>query len=209
MTRPGAGSVDACRCDDRLQGHHAALGMLDQNETACDWWDALGREHESGGATPAFHPRQNTRQAPVSRVVVALVTLRPKVLAHPLVHSFTSPPLAAAMEAMRSPQSLICFSARRIAPRRTFVPLYKCLHTSSSRSATPLPHPTTPGPPPEPPTPAPSEAEDRVVRKRKQAELFRKAQEVRTNPAKPKTVLQKRFWKNVTVKDTLGTIKRY
>lgn len=130
------------------------------------------------------------------------MTLRPKVLAHPLAHSFTSPPLAAAMGAMRPLQSLIYFSARRIAPRRTFAPLYQCLHTSSSRSATPLPHPTTPGPPPEPPTPAPSEAEDRAARKRKQAELFRKAQEVQTNPAKPKTVLQKRFWKNVTVKDT-------
>lgn len=159
---------------------------------------------ENTRATPAFHPRQNTRQAPESRV-----TLRLKVLAHPLAHSSTSSPLAAAMEAMRPLQSLICFSVRRIAPRRIFVPLYQCLHTSFSRSATPLPHLITPAPPPEPPTSAPSEAEDRVARKRKQAELFRKAQEVRTNPAKPKTVLQKRFWKNVTVKDTQSTVKRY
>ena len=78
MTRPGAGSFDACRCDDRLQGHHAALGMLDQNETACDRWDALGREHESGGATLAFHPRQNTRQAPESRVVAASCDVKAK-----------------------------------------------------------------------------------------------------------------------------------
>jgi hypothetical protein len=67
MTRLGAGSFDACRCDDRLQGHHAALGMLDLNETACGWWDALGREHESGGAPQLFIQRQ----APESRVVEA------------------------------------------------------------------------------------------------------------------------------------------
>jgi hypothetical protein len=158
------------------------------------------RSHPSFSSTPKHTP--STR-------IETPVTLRPKVFAHPLAHNSTSLPLAAAMEAMRPLQSLICLSARRIAPRRTFVPLYQCLHTSSSRSATPLPHPTTPGPPPEPPTPAPSEAENRVARKRKKAELFRKAQEVRTNPAKPKTVLQKRFWKDVTVKDTPGTIKRY
>ncbi|OCL04914.1 F1-ATP synthase assembly protein [Glonium stellatum] len=106
------------------------------------------------------------------------------------------------MEAVRPFQSLAHLSARRIAPQHTFRPLCQCLHTSSQRPATPLPHPTTPGPPPEPPTPAASQAEDRVARKRKQAELLRKAQEIRTNPTKPKTVLQKRFWKDVTVKDT-------
>lgn len=106
------------------------------------------------------------------------------------------------MEALRPLQSLAYLSRRRITPQRTFAPLYQCLHTSSTRSATPLLHPTTPGPPPQPPTSATSEALERVARKQKKAELLKRAQESRTNVAKPKTVLQKRFWKNATVKET-------
>ncbi|KAJ4288594.1 hypothetical protein N0V90_011831 [Kalmusia sp. IMI 367209] len=93
-------------------------------------------------------------------------------------------------------------SLRLTAPRRVPRPLYQCLHTSVSRRATPLPHPSVPGPPPETPTPAASDALDRVARKRKQAELLKQAKEVRAAPTRPQSVLAKRFWKDVSVKDT-------
>jgi ATP synthase F1 complex assembly factor 2 len=43
-----------------------------------------------------------------------------------------------------------------------------------------------------------------VARKRRQAELLKQAQEVRATPSRPKTVLQKRFWQDVTVQETPG-----
>ncbi|KAF2715581.1 ATP12-domain-containing protein, partial [Pleomassaria siparia CBS 279.74] len=88
-------------------------------------------------------------------------------------------------------------------PRRARCSLYQCLylHTSSIRHAVPLPSPLIPGPPPDAPTPQ-SEAIDRVNRKRKQAELLRQAREVRSSPStKPNSILRKRFWKDVTVKE--------
>ncbi|KAF2683876.1 F1-ATP synthase assembly protein [Lentithecium fluviatile CBS 122367] len=87
-------------------------------------------------------------------------------------------------------------------PRPATHPLYRCLHTSATLRATPLPHPSVPGPPPETPTPAPSDALYRVARKRKQAELLKQAREVRTTSSEKKTLLQKRFWKDVSVKRT-------
>lgn len=75
------------------------------------------------------------------------------------------------------------------------------LHTSSSRDATPLPHPTVAGPPPQAPQASVSFAQDRVARKKQQVEQFRQAEKARVDPAKPTSALQKRFWKNVSVKD--------
>jgi ATP synthase F1 complex assembly factor 2 len=43
-----------------------------------------------------------------------------------------------------------------------------------------------------------------VARKKKQAELLKQAREVRAAPTRPKTVLQKRFWQDVTVQETAG-----
>ncbi|KAF2183745.1 ATP12-domain-containing protein [Zopfia rhizophila CBS 207.26] len=113
------------------------------------------------------------------------------------------------MEALRPAQSLLRLSAPRRVPRPALISFCQCLHTSSSRCATPLPHPSVPGPPPETPTPAASDALDRVARKRKQAELLKQAQEIRTTPSKPKTVLQKRFWKDVSVKQTPDGLQVY
>jgi hypothetical protein len=97
---------------------------------------------------------------------------------------------------------------RRAAPRRQAPrSLYQCLYlhtTAARRFATPLPTPSVPGPPPDAPTPQ-SEAHDRVVRKRKQAELLRQAREIRASPStKPNSILRKRFWKDVTVKESEG-----
>jgi hypothetical protein len=104
------------------------------------------------------------------------------------------------MESIRPAFATLRLSAPRRAPR----PLYRCLHTSVALRATPLPHPSVPGPPPETPTPAPSDALYRVARKRKQAELLKQAREVRTTSSSKKTLLQKRFWKDVSVKETGG-----
>jgi len=41
-----------------------------------------------------------------------------------------------------------------------------------------------------------------VARKQQQAELLRQGQQAKVNPAKPQSALQKRFWKNVSVRET-------
>ncbi|KAH7066995.1 hypothetical protein BKA63DRAFT_523530 [Paraphoma chrysanthemicola] len=106
------------------------------------------------------------------------------------------------MESLRPALNTLRLSAPRRAPR----PLYRCLHTTTAAwQATPLPHPTVPGPPPGTPTPHPSDAAERVARKRRQAEMLKQAQDVRTSSvpsSKPKAMLKKRFWKDVTVKET-------
>ncbi|OSS48917.1 hypothetical protein B5807_07076 [Epicoccum nigrum] len=98
-------------------------------------------------------------------------------------------------------------TARLAAPRRAYRyrptrPLYHCLHTSASRCATPLPHPSVPGPPPETPTPAASDALERVARKKRQAEMLQQAKGVRASAAKPTSILKKRFWNDVNVRES-------
>ncbi|KAF2843782.1 F1-ATP synthase assembly protein [Patellaria atrata CBS 101060] len=97
-------------------------------------------------------------------------------------------------------------SALRASPKyrtvhyATALPRYQCLHTSSTQLATPV-SPNIPGPPPPPPVPTPTSAEQRVARKRKQAELLQRGKALRADPSKPSSALQKRFWKEVTVKE--------
>ena len=79
---------------------------------------------------------------------------------------------------------------------------YRCLHTTSSNEATPLPHPTIVAPPPSAPQSSPANPQERVLRKRQQAEALRQARELKVNPSKPGTALQRRFWKDVVVKET-------
>lgn len=93
-------------------------------------------------------------------------------------------------------------AARLAAPRRAYRPLYHCLHTSAARCATPLPHPSVPGPPPETPTPSASDALDRVARKKRQAEMLQQAKGARSSAAKPASALKKRFWNDVSVRET-------
>ncbi|CAK3805351.1 ATP12, mitochondrial [Lecanosticta acicola] len=89
-------------------------------------------------------------------------------------------------------------SVRRQLPRLCT----RCLlHTSSAKHATPAHHPTVPGPPPPAPRAAVSYPTDRVARKRQQAEQLRQSQTTKVNPPKPGNPLQKRFWKDVTVKE--------
>jgi hypothetical protein len=105
--------------------------------------------------------------------------------------------LLAVMEAVRPRLATLRLCASSRAPR----PLYQCLHTSAPRCAQTLPQPAVPGPPPQAPT---SDALERVARKRRQADLLKQAQEGRASKSRPKTVLQKRFWQDVTVQDTEG-----
>lgn len=81
------------------------------------------------------------------------------------------------------------------------LPLPRHLHITTTRQATPVPHPTVLGPPPQAPQAAVSNPPDRVARKRSQAEALQQSQQAKVNPAKPTSALQKRFWKNVSVKE--------
>jgi ATP synthase F1 complex assembly factor 2 len=85
-------------------------------------------------------------------------------------------------------------------------PRHRLLHTSTFLSANPVPFPTTAKPPPPPPEPAKVQPDDRIDRKRRHAELLQKGREIRSNPSRPVTVLQKRFWRNVNVEEASGTL---
>ncbi|CAF9928587.1 ATP synthase complex assembly protein atp12 [Imshaugia aleurites] len=76
--------------------------------------------------------------------------------------------------------------------------LLQCLHTTSPRVATPLPITAT-GPPPAAPQPAASQYGERVDRRRRQAELLKRGQDMRASHMKPGTAAKKRFWKDVSV----------
>ncbi|KAI1091372.1 ATP12-domain-containing protein [Rostrohypoxylon terebratum] len=90
----------------------------------------------------------------------------------------------------------------------------KIHHTSPAPAIVSPIHGT--GPPPEPPVPAADSATSRLERRKKQAELLEKAQEIRQSAAKssgggsgPKReareyALKKRFWKDVHVREVDG-----
>lgn len=94
-------------------------------------------------------------------------------------------------------------SARRQLPRLLQPQICnRCLlHNSSTKGATPANHRTVAGPPPPAPQAAVSFPQDRVARKRQQAEQLKRSQNTKVNPQKPGSALQKRFWKDVTVKE--------
>ncbi|KAI9721730.1 MAG: hypothetical protein M1812_002065 [Candelaria pacifica] len=83
---------------------------------------------------------------------------------------------------------------------RTYIPIYQCLHTTTSKPATALPI-TAHGPPPKAPIPAATESEDRVARRRKQAALLQRGQDLRASQMKPGSAMKKRFWKDVHVRE--------
>ena len=75
---------------------------------------------------------------------------------------------------------------------------FECLHTTASKGATPFPI-TVNGPPPAAPVPEASQYGERVDRRRRQAELLRRGQDMRISQMKPGTAMKKRFWKDVSV----------
>lgn len=84
------------------------------------------------------------------------------------------------------------------------------ISSTVSHNATPLAHPAAPGPPPQPPQPAPPSADDSLARKKAQYERMKASATLDRSPNKqkpgikgePPSILSKRFWKNVSVKDT-------
>lgn len=74
---------------------------------------------------------------------------------------------------------------------------------SPSTAANPLPFASV-GPPPSAPLPATSQYGERVDRRRRQAELLKRGQDLRASQMKPGSALKKRFWKDVSVKSTPG-----
>lgn len=92
----------------------------------------------------------------------------------------------------------------RVFPYRPPRALLQCLHTTTPNAATPLPITAT-GPPPAAPVPAASQYGERVERRRRQAELLKRGQDMRASAMKPGTAIKKRFWKDVHVKTDDGT----
>ncbi len=80
----------------------------------------------------------------------------------------------------------------------------ECLHTTTPRAANPLPT-TTAGPPPSAPIPAASQYGERADRKRRQAELLKRGQDLRAGQTKSGSALRKRLWKEVNVQTDGGT----
>ncbi|KAB5547279.1 ATP12 chaperone [Coniochaeta sp. 2T2.1] len=78
--------------------------------------------------------------------------------------------------------------------------LYRTLHTKSPSQADVVPVYGT-GPPPEPPQPA---RDDAVARRKRQAEMIKKAKEIRAaaNKNNKPSTLKKRFWEHVYVVET-------
>ena len=82
----------------------------------------------------------------------------------------------------------------------------RSIHSTSIRTANPLPITAT-GPPPAAPLPPASERGSRIDRRRQQAELLQQNREVRASDpsGKAKSPLKQRFWKDVSVEATPGT----
>ncbi|KAF6218051.1 hypothetical protein HO133_006463 [Letharia lupina] len=94
--------------------------------------------------------------------------------------------------------SPLCYKSYRTVSFPYRPALLHCLHTTSPRVATPLPITAT-GPPPAAPQPAASQYGERVDRRRRQAELLKRGQDMRASHMKPGTAIKKRFWKDVSV----------
>ncbi|KZF24130.1 ATP synthase mitochondrial F1 complex assembly factor 2 [Xylona heveae TC161] len=101
---------------------------------------------------------------------------------------------------MLTASSLRCLTYR-IAPRPRGFPRTQCIHTSSSKPATPLPI-TAHGPPPKAPSPTPYNGTERLARRQQQAAILEQSQNLRATQSKPSSALRKRFWKHVSVRET-------
>lgn len=115
--------------------------------------------------------------------------------------------LLAALPRVSSAASLL--SARRTSRLATTFTQSRNIHNSPSNSATPLPHVTVPGGPPAPPQQHPTDTQERLNRKRQQAESFLAGVNSRPSAGKPVSLLKKRFWKDVSVKETEKGLEVY
>ena len=99
--------------------------------------------------------------------------------------------------------SPLLYTSYRNVPSQRLPAQIQCLHTTVSRFATPLPVTAT-GPPPAAPQPAASQYGERVDRRRRQAELLKRGQDMRATHKTPETAIKKRFWKDVSVQRDEG-----
>ena len=83
----------------------------------------------------------------------------------------------------------------------------KCIHTTPVKPAVVAPI-TASGPPPKPPIASAEHVDSRVARRRKQAELLKRGQDLRSIAAGSGggTAKQKRFWNDVHVKYADGKL---
>ena len=105
--------------------------------------------------------------------------------------------------ALVSQSSPPTIKSRQLLPILAAPPSYRCLHASPFCAANPLPN-TAAGPPPSAPIPAASQYGERVDRRRRQAELLKRGQDLRGSSMKPGSAMKKRFWKDVNVKQDPG-----
>lgn len=105
---------------------------------------------------------------------------------------------------------------RLVASRLTVAPTIpiRAIHTTLRRNAHVAPIVGT-GPPPEAPlapadnaasAPAPSGGFERVLRRRRQAEILKLVTKVRSGKDSKRTGLQSRFWKDVSVREVDGKL---
>ncbi|KAK4659870.1 ATP synthase mitochondrial F1 complex assembly factor 2 [Podospora pseudocomata] len=140
---------------------------------------------------------------------------------HPLPRQLLSssrshpPPLSSDRFANMAPATRLCLTLplRAAGRRRTSAfTSTRTIHNNPPKPAKVVPVYGT-GPPPEPPTPAAEYAvEERLARRKRQAEMLRQARDIRKNngnnskPADPNApVLKRRFWKDVSIKEVVGT----
>ena len=116
---------------------------------------------------------------------------------------FSSQPYKNTMNSLPRLSSLHCHLPYSIPIRvNRNVSIIRCLHASASKAA--VAHPvTTHGPPPKTPLPAASQYGEYVERKKRQSELVKQGKELRKQE-NPSSVLKKRFWKDVHVKEVSG-----
>jgi hypothetical protein len=101
---------------------------------------------------------------------------------------------------------LIISSSRHLRPATGTTRLRnRPLHTSSPNAALPLPYSLGQGPTPAPPTAPTAESDERIARKKKQAAIIAQVRNEKFEAStKPTTVLKKRFWTDVHVRESPG-----
>lgn len=96
--------------------------------------------------------------------------------------------------------------SRRISSHSVISSALRCsIHSSAVHAANVAPIVGT-GPPPEAPIPATPSANERVARRRKQAELLKTAKDIRSAKDGKSVSLKTRFWKDVSVKEVDGRL---
>jgi len=125
---------------------------------------------------------------------------------HPSTRLLAAVPAASSLSARRT--SRLATSIYTSRPSTSYAQS-RNIHNSSPNSATPLHHPTVPGPPPQPPQQHNTETQERLARKRQQAESFLEGVNSRPSAGKPTSLLKKRFWKDVSVRETAKGLEVY